>query len=78
MKGTVGFILFLAVVLLILVVISSGNKVPLIPADETHSIVTSDLACAGCHGPGKIASLKPSHPPKEQCLVCHKRKKKTV
>ena len=74
MKSTIGFILFAAAILLILFVFSSGKKPPVIPADSIHAIVTSDAACAGCHAPGKTAPLKPSHPPKEQCQVCHKKK----
>ena len=74
MKNTVGFILFAVAVILLLVVLSSGKKPPLIPNDAIHAVVTSDAGCAACHAPGKTALLKPSHPPKEQCLVCHKRK----
>jgi hypothetical protein len=74
MKNTIGFILFAAAVILLLVVLSSGKKPPLIPNDAVHVVVTTDAGCSACHAPGKTALLKPSHPPKEQCLVCHKRK----
>ncbi len=76
MKSTTWFVLFAAVVVLLLFVLSSGKKPPLIPGDDTHAVVTSDAACTGCHAPGKISPLKPSHPPKEQCLVCHKPQKR--
>ena len=72
MKNTIGFTVFVLVVLLFLFFLSSGKKVPAIPSDALHSVLTTDASCAACHGPDKQAPLKPSHPPKEQCLVCHK------
>ncbi len=74
MKKNVAFILSAAAVILLLVVLSSGKKPPLIPADNAHATLTTEAACTGCHAPGGTSPLKPSHPPKEQCLVCHKRK----
>ena len=74
MKNTIGFTVFVLVVLLFLFFLSSGKKVPNIPSDALHSVITTDASCAACHGPGKQAPLKPTHPPKEQCLVCHKAK----
>jgi mono/diheme cytochrome c family protein len=44
----------------------------MLPRDETHLQVLSNSLCQTCHGPGKQSPLKPSHPPKEQCLLCHK------
>ncbi len=72
MKKNLSFIVFAAAVLLVLAVLSSGKKPPLIPSDAAHSVVTTESGCIGCHGQGRTAPLKPSHPPKEQCLVCHK------
>jgi hypothetical protein len=37
--------------------------------------MTTNDSCAACHGPGKRSPLKSSHPPKEDCLLCHKMKK---
>lgn len=75
MKNTLGFILFAAAILLGLFFLSSGKKPPLIPSDARHNSITTDAACLECHAPGKQSPLKPSHPPKEQCLTCHKVKK---
>ena len=75
MKNIFSFIIFAAVVLVSLFFVSSGKKPPLIPNDERHKIITTEAACAECHAPGKAAPLKLSHPPKEQCLICHKMKK---
>lgn len=74
MKNTIGFAVFVLVVLLLLFFLSSSKKVPPIPSDALHSGITTEAGCAACHGPGKQAPLKPTHPPKEQCLVCHKMK----
>ncbi len=71
MKNTVGFILFALSVLLVLFLLSSGQKPPAIPADDFHKNITTDAACTECHAPGKRAPLKAAHPPKEQCLKCH-------
>ena len=54
--------------------LSSRNAVPPIPADALHNGAVTNDSCNPCHGPGMQAPLKPGHPPKEQCLTCHKRK----
>lgn len=72
MKSTISFIVAAAAVLIFLFVLSSGKKIPNIPADALHQMITTNEACASCHASGKQAPLKPSHPPKEQCLSCHK------
>ncbi len=75
MKSTTAFIIFAAAVLLVLFLLSSsGKKAALIPADGIHKAVTTDAACSECHAPGRVSPLKPSHPPKEQCRICHKAK----
>jgi len=74
MKNTVGFAVFVLGVLSLLFFLSTSKKVPLIPADALHSGITTNDGCAACHGPGKRSPLLPTHPPKEQCLVCHKAK----
>ncbi len=64
-----------AVLLLLFFVSSTGKKPPSIPQDAAHQGVLTQEGCLLCHGPGKTSPLKDSHPPKEQCLVCHKAKK---
>jgi len=71
MKNTLMFIAFVLTVLLVLFLLSSRKKAPLIPSDDLHKNVTTNAACAECHTPGKQAPLKQNHPPKEQCLICH-------
>ena len=72
MKNNIVLILFALAVLAFLFFLSSGKKAPALPADETHEQVLSNSLCLTCHGPGKRSPLKPSHPPKEQCLLCHR------
>jgi len=74
MKKNLLPIIFIFTILAVLYFISSRQRVPLIPADALHQNIVSNEACALCHGPGGKAPLKASHPPKEQCLVCHKSK----
>lgn len=72
MKKNALFIAAAVAILLLLLVLSRGKKAPSIPADDSHRVVTTNEACAECHAPGKRAPLKETHPPKEQCLICHK------
>jgi hypothetical protein len=72
MKKNAAFLAAAAAILLALFFLSSGKKAPLIPADGLHQNVTTNAACGECHAPGKRAPLKATHPPKEQCLICHK------
>ena len=73
MKSNWPLIIAAVVIIAVLVVLSStGKKAPAIPPDIIHSAITTQEACAGCHALGKQAPLKASHPPKEQCLICHK------
>ena len=51
---------------------STATKAPFIPRDALHSASLTQEGCLACHAPGKQAPLKENHPPKEQCLVCHK------
>ncbi len=75
MKNSVVFIIFAVAIIAFLIVLSSGKKIPPIPRDLVHNSVATDGGCAACHGPGKVAPLHQSHPPKEQCLLCHPREK---
>ena len=61
-----------AVVLLLFVLSLSGKKPPFIPEDAVHSNLRTNEACLPCHAQGKSSPLKENHPPKEQCVVCHK------
>jgi hypothetical protein len=60
-----------ALVVCLFILSSLGKKPPVIPHDAVHEGSTTQESCAACHAPGKSSPLKRSHPPKEQCLLCH-------
>jgi hypothetical protein len=53
-----------------------GTPRPRVPFDERHGRPLVVAACRDCHAPGKEAPLPAAHPPKEQCLTCHRAKRK--
>jgi len=76
MKSTWSLVIAAAVIIAVLVFLSStGKKAPLIPSDTIHAVSSTQESCLACHAPGKQAPLKANHPPKEQCFICHKAKK---
>ncbi len=72
MKNNIVLIIFALALLSFLFFLSSSKKAPVQPDDEAHKQALSNALCQTCHGVGKKSPLKPSHPPKEQCLLCHK------
>jgi hypothetical protein len=72
MKKNLFLFISIFVVLAVLLFLSSYKHAPLIPPDAAHQNIVSNDVCTECHGLGKKAPLKASHPPKEQCLICHK------
>ncbi len=77
-------LVFSAVVAIVIVLaISSAHKKPKpVPFDDKHRSfyevtergrdrVETERKCVTCHNP-RIIPLSKKHPPKEQCLVCHK------
>jgi len=53
----------------------TGNKTPVIPSDNLHAAITTNVSCMECHSPARQAPLKEAHPRKDLCLDCHKVKK---
>ncbi|MEJ2182323.1 MAG: hypothetical protein P8Y66_02230 [Nitrospirota bacterium] len=74
MKNTLIFVAFVLLVLGGLYLIS-GDRSPRIPDDALHAGLSENAACAVCHGPGMEEALSAEHPPKDDCLYCHKRKR---
>jgi len=76
------FFVVICVLLVVLFVSSGTKKVKNVPDDERHkpfyAVVPTgeertetEKRCTICHGAGS-APLSKVHPPKEQCLLCHK------
>ncbi len=73
MKSTLSLIFAAGAIVAVLLFISStGKKAPSIPLDKIHHTIMIQESCVTCHAPGKQAPLKDTHPPKEQCFICHK------
>lgn len=85
MKFTNRDLLFAAVIAAVLGTLylsTGGAKTKHVPYDDRHikfynvmlnggDRATTEKGCAACHGL-PTAPLPRSHPPKEQCLLCHK------
>ncbi len=71
MKHVAVFLVLIAVVVGVLFA-ASGNKSPRIPDNEKHLVFDNAELCLECHGPEGEAPRSEKHPPKDQCLICHK------
>ncbi len=71
-----------AVVLAVLIMSTAREKAKRVPADEKHrafyeaiargqSRIEAERGCITCHS-DQATPLPKKHPPKEQCLICHK------
>ena len=71
-----------AIVLVVLIMITAREKAKRVPADDKHHTfyqaiekgrdrIDAEKGCITCHNPQAIP-LPKKHPPKEQCLICHK------
>ena len=76
MQGTVVLVLASLAAAMMVVFALADRNAPFIPRDVFHAIVITSAACTTCHTPGKQAPLKASHPPKEECMSCHKARPK--
>jgi cytochrome c553 len=73
-KNTLLFIAFIAVVVGFLFSIS-GDRSNRIPDNEYHINLTDVEYCLSCHGPDGSNPRGPEHPPKDDCILCHKTKR---
>jgi hypothetical protein len=71
MKHVLIFLVFILLVVGLLFTVSD-TKAPRIPDDETHTIFYVEEVCWECHGPEGEVPRRKNHPPKDQCLECHK------
>ena len=71
-------LIFLAGVLLvigILTMLSGARKTRYVPKDEHHPRPLVVEKCRDCHAPDKMSPQSAKHPPKEQCMLCHRDQK---
>jgi hypothetical protein len=72
----------IALILVILIIGGTRNKGHQVPGDERHRPFidavgkgldreATEKGCVTCHNP-QSRPLPKNHPPKEQCLICHK------
>jgi len=59
-----------------LALLSGARKTRYVPVDENHPRPLAVELCRDCHAPGKTAPQSAKHPPKEQCMLCHRDKLK--
>jgi hypothetical protein len=76
------FFVIVGVMLTFLLFTTFQNEPVKVPRDDTHRPLLETVAqggsreyaekhCLACHGPQAVP-LSAKHPPKEQCLICHK------
>lgn len=53
----------------------SGDRAHQMPSDENHISVTDVELCKACHIQEGMTMVSEKHPPKFECLKCHKIKK---
>lgn len=56
----------------LLAFLAGARKTRYVPQDENHPRPLVVALCRDCHAPGKLAPQSPKHPPKEQCMLCHR------
>ncbi len=72
----------IAVVLVVLIMSTTREKAKPVPFDDKHRAfyeamkkgqdrLEVEKGCITCHN-SKVIPLPKKHPPKEQCLICHK------
>lgn len=77
-----GFALLVVAAIITILVIGAKEKATRIPHDARHQPfftaidkggdrATVEKGCLVCHNPA-LRALPGKHPPKEQCLICHK------
>ena len=76
-------IVVVALIAVALIIAGTGHeKAKVVPSDQTHRPFYEAMAkgaarsetekgCSACHNP-QANPLPKKHPPKEQCLICHR------
>ncbi len=72
----------ISIVIIVLIISTTREKGKLVPFDDKHRVFYEarkkgedrsevEKGCVTCHNP-QAMPLPKKHPPKEQCLICHK------
>ncbi len=75
-------VIVVAAVIIVLIMSAAQKKGKEVPIDDKHRVfyqnvekghdrVEAEKGCITCHNP-QVVPLPKRHPPKEQCLICHK------
>jgi hypothetical protein len=56
-----------------LTLVSRRTRPFALPADPAHRDLSGNPGCAPCHAEGAAHPVGPRHPPKDDCLLCHRR-----
>jgi hypothetical protein len=59
-----------------LTLLAGARKTRYVPLDEHHPRPLVVTQCRDCHAPGRMAPQSAKHPPKEQCMLCHRDRSK--
>ena len=52
--------------------LAAERKTRYVPEDENHPRPLAVTLCRDCHGGGKMSPQLAKHPPKDQCMLCHR------
>jgi cytochrome c553 len=52
--------------------LAAERKTRYVPEDEHHPRPLAVALCRDCHAPGKMSPQLAKHPPKDQCMLCHR------
>lgn len=71
-QKNVVFILGALLVIGALAWLAGERKARYVPVDDNHPRPLAVALCRDCHAPGKAAPQSAKHPPKDQCMLCHR------
>ena len=77
LSSVIQTLIFIAFVLGIIGLLTaiSGERSARIPDNPVHVNLTDSEYCLTCHGPGGEFMRPENHPPKDNCIICHKTKR---
>lgn len=55
-----------------LALLAGSRPTRYVPVDDHHPRPLALERCRDCHAPGQMAPQSEKHPPKDQCMLCHR------